>query len=160
MPSKLDQLRAMTVVVGDTGDIDAVRRLKPQDCTTNPSLVLKAVSTPAGKEILAEAVRWADSLNANLEARTIAACDRVAVAIGTELTRIVPGRVSTEVDADLSFNVKGSIEKAQSVIAAYAARGVPRERILIKLASTWEGIQAAHELSGKASTAISHCCSR
>jgi transaldolase len=146
MPSKLDQLRAMTVVVGDTGDIDAVRRLKPQDCTTNPSLVLKAVSTPAGKEILAEAVRWADSLNANLEARTIAACDRVAVAIGTELTRIVPGRVSTEVDADLSFNVKGSIEKAQSVIAAYAARGVPRERILIKLASTWEGIQAAREL--------------
>ena len=146
MPSKLDQLRAMTVVVGDTGDIDAVRRLKPQDCTTNPSLVLKAVSTPAGKEILAEAVRWADSLNASLESRTIAACDRVAVAIGTELTRIVPGRVSTEVDADLSFNVKGSIEKAQSVIAAYAARGVPRERILIKLASTWEGIQAAREL--------------
>ena len=146
MPSKLDQLRAMTVVVGDTGDIDAVRRLKPQDCTTNPSLVLKAVSTPAGKEILAEAVRWAGSLNASLEARTIAACDRVAVAIGTELTRIVPGRVSTEVDADLSFNVKGSIEKAQAVIAAYAARGVPRERILIKLASTWEGILAAREL--------------
>ncbi len=146
MPSKLDQLRAMTVVVGDTGDIDAVRRLKPQDCTTNPSLVLKAVSTPAGKEILAEAVRWADSLNGSLEALTIAACDRVAVAIGTELTRIVPGRVSTEVDADLSFNVKGSIEKAQAVIAAYAARGVPRERILIKLASTWEGIQAAREL--------------
>jgi transaldolase len=146
MPSKLDQLRAMTVVVSDTGDIDAVRRLKPQDCTTNPSLVLKAVSTPAGKEILAEAVRWADGLNGSLEARTIAACDRVAVAIGTELTRIVPGRVSTEVDADLSFNVKGSIEKAQSVIAAYAARGVPRERILIKLASTWEGIQAAREL--------------
>jgi transaldolase len=76
MSSKLDQLRAMTVVVGDTGDIDAVRRLKPQDCTTNPSLVLKAVSTPAGKEILAETVRWADSLNANLNARTIAACDR------------------------------------------------------------------------------------
>ena len=146
MPSKLDQLRAMTVVVGDTGDIDAVRRLKPQDCTTNPSLVLKAVSTPAGKEILTEALRWADSLNASLEARTIAACDRVAVAIGTELTRIVPGRVSTEVDADLSFNVNGSIEKAQAVIAAYAARGVPRERILIKLASTWEGIQAAREL--------------
>ena len=117
MPSKLDQLRAMTVVVSDTGDIDAVRRLKPQDCTTNPSLVLKAVSTPAGKEILAEAVRWADGLNGSLEARTIAACDRVAVAIGTELTRIVPGRVSTEVDADLSFNVKGSIEKAQSVIS-------------------------------------------
>ncbi len=146
MASKLDQLRAMTVVVGDTGDVDAVRRLKPQDCTTNPSLVLKAVSTPAGKEILAEAVRWADSLNASLETRTIAACDRVAIAIGTELTRIVPGRVSTEVDADLSFNVKGSIEKAQAVIAAYAARSVPRERILIKLASTWEGIQAAREL--------------
>lgn len=105
-------------------------------------------------------MRWADSLNGSLEALTIAACDRVAVAIGTELTRIVPGRVSTEVDADLSFNVKGSIEKAQAVIAAYAARGVPRERILIKLASTWEGSRQRASCSGKASTAISHCCSR
>ena len=118
MPSKLDQLRAMTVVVGDTGDIDAVRRLKPQDCTTNPSLVLKAVSTPAGKRDSGGSGSLGRFLNANLEARTIVACDRVAVAIGTELTHIVGGRVSTEVDADLSFNVKGSIEKAQSVIAA------------------------------------------
>ena len=126
MSSKLDQLRAMTVVVGDTGDIDAVRRLKPQDCTTNPSLVLKAVSTPAGKEILAEAVRWAGSLNANLNTRTIAACDRVAVAIGTALTRIVPGRVSTEVDADLSFDVKGSIDGAIGDRGLCGARGAAR----------------------------------
>ena len=127
MASKLDQLRAMTVVVGDTGDIDAIRRLRPQDCTTNPSLILKAVSTPAGAEIMAEAIRWADGTSGTLAARTIAACDRIAVAIGSELTRLVPGRVSTEVDADLSFDTRASVEKAQALIAAYAARGVPRE---------------------------------
>jgi transaldolase len=146
MPSKLDQLRAMTVVVADTGDIDAVRRLKPVDCTTNPSLLLKAVQTPMGGEILAEAIRWAAGRPGSAEARSVAVCDRVAVAIGRELTKVVSGRVSTEVDADLSFDTKGSIEKAREIVAAYASFGVPRERILIKVASTWEGIQAAKEL--------------
>src|SRR5262249_37301930 len=146
MSSKLEQLRAMTVVVGDTGDIDAVRRLKPHDCTTNPSLILKAMSTPIGADILSEAIQWAERAGGNVENRVIAACDRVAVAIGSELTRIVPGRVSTEVDADLSFDVNGSVEKAQALIAAYAARGVARERILIKVAATWEGIEAARQL--------------
>jgi transaldolase len=146
MPSKLDRLRAMTVVVADTGDIDAVRRLKPVDCTTNPSLLLKAVQTPMGGEILAEAIRWAAGRSGSAEARSVAVCDRVAVAIGRELTKVVSGRVSTEVDADLSFDTKGSIEKAREIIAAYDGFGVPRDRILIKIASTWEGIQAAREL--------------
>src|SRR5215475_881638 len=105
MPSKLDQLRAMTVVVSDTGDIDAVRRLKPQDCTTNPSLILKAVNTPSGSEVLAEAVCWAAAESGPGEGRVVAACDRIAVRIGRELTNIVPGRISTEVDADLSFDI-------------------------------------------------------
>jgi transaldolase len=114
MHSKLDQLRAMTVVVGDTGDIEAVRRLKPKDCTTNPSLILKAVNTPAGNDIVAEAVRLAAAAGGGIEARTVAACDRIAVAFGSELAGIVHGRVSTEVDADLSFDSAGSIAKAQA----------------------------------------------
>ncbi|ALA17369.1 MULTISPECIES: transaldolase [unclassified Chelatococcus] len=146
MPSKLDQLRAMTVVVADTGDIEAVRRLKPQDCTTNPTLLLKAVETPAYGHLLDEAIDWGRKQAGSAEAVTAAVCDRLAVSFGTELTQIVPGRVSTEVDADLSFDTEGSIAKARALIAAYEARGVSRDRILIKVASTWEGIRAAEVL--------------
>lgn len=146
MPSKLDQLRAMTVVVADTGDIEAVRRLKPQDCTTNPTLLLKAVETPAYVHLLDEAIDWGRKQAGSAEAVTAAICDRLAVSFGTELTKIVPGRVSTEVDADLSFDTEGSIAKARALIAAYEARGVSRDRILIKVAATWEGIRAAEEL--------------
>ncbi len=146
MPSKLDQLRAMTVVVADTGDIEAVRRLKPQDCTTNPTLLLKAVETPAYAHLLDEAIDWGRKQAGSAEAVTAAICDRLAVSFGTELTKIVPGRVSTEVDADLSFDTEGSIAKARALIAAYEARGVSRDRILIKVAATWEGIRAAEEL--------------
>lgn len=146
MPSKLDQLRAMTVVVADTGDIEAVRRLKPQDCTTNPTLLLKAVETSAYGHFLEEALRWSFTQGGAREAVVAAVCDRLAVAFGAELAGIVPGRVSTEVDADLSFDTAGTVDKARAIIAAYEARGVPREKVLIKIASTWEGIRAAEVL--------------
>jgi transaldolase len=146
MPSKLDQLRAMTVVVADTGDLDAVRRLKPQDCTTNPTLLLKAVQTPAYAQILEEAMTWGRGQGGSREGAVEAICDRLAVAFGAELAGIVPGRVSTEVDADLSFDTEATVAKARAITKAYEARGIGRERILIKIASTWEGIRAAEVL--------------
>jgi transaldolase len=144
MPSKLDQLRDMTVVVADTGDLEAVRRLRPQDCTTNPTLILKAVQSPAGGDLVGEALRWGGRRGG--DDAVAAVCDRLAVALGAELAGIVPGRVSTEVDADLSFDIGATVAKARSIIAAYQERGVSRERILIKVAATWEGIRAAEIL--------------
>lgn len=146
MTSKLDQLRAMTTVVADTGDIEAVARLKPVDCTTNPTIVLKALSTPAFDDAFAEAVSWGKAQGGSAEAVTAAVADRLAISVGAALAALVPGRVSTEVDADLSFDTQASIAKARQIIAAYAARGIGREKILIKLASTWEGIRAAEVL--------------
>jgi transaldolase len=146
MPSKLDQLREMTVIVADTGDIDAVLRLKPQDCTTNPTLLLKAVEMPAYGRFLEEALAWGRRQGGSREAVTEAICDRLAVAFGVELAGIVPGRVSTEVDADLSFDTQATVAKARAIIAAYEERGVGRERILIKIAATWEGVRAAEVL--------------
>jgi transaldolase len=145
--SKLDQLRAMTTVVADTGDIEAVRRLKPVDCTTNPTLLLKAVETPAYAALVEEAITWGKRQSGADAVEAV--CDRLAVTFGTELTKIVPGRVSTEVDADLSFDTEATIAKARAIIAAYKERGVGRERILIKIASTWEGIQAARVLQAE-----------
>ena len=144
MPSKLDQLREMTAVVADTGDLEAVRRLRPQDCTTNPTLILKAVQSPAGGDLVGEALRWEGRRGG--DDAVAAVCDRLAVALGAELAGIVPGRVSTEVDADLSFDIGATVAKARSIIAAYEARGVSRESILIKVAATWEGILAAEIL--------------
>lgn len=147
--SKLDQLREMTTVVADTGDIEAVRRLKPVDCTTNPTLILKAVETPAYADIVDEAIAWGKAKGGGDDRTTHAVCDRLAVSFGAELTKIVPGRVSTEVDADLSFDTQATIDKARAIIAAYAERGIGRERILIKIASTWEGILAAKALQAE-----------
>ena len=113
MPSKLDQLRAMTVVVADTGDLDAVRRLKPQDCTTNPTLLLKAVEIPAYGHLLEEALTWGRKQGGSREGVVAAICDRLAVAFGAELAGIVPGRVSTEVDADLSFDTEATVKTAR-----------------------------------------------
>ena len=142
MASKLEQLREMTVVVADTGDLEAVRRLQPQDCTTNPSLVLKAIQNPAMGEHIARAVekgRHSDDAVAVI-------AQELTVGLGAELSKIVPGRVSTEVDAKLSFDEEASVAKAREIIGAYDKLGVGRERILIKLASTWEGIRAAERL--------------
>jgi transaldolase len=142
MASKLDQLREMTVVVADSGDLEAVRRLRPQDCTTNPSLVLKAIQNPAMEEHVARAV---EKGRGSEDALTTIA-QELTVGLGVELAGIVPGYVSTEVDARLSFDTEGSIAKARSIMEAYDKLGVGPERVLIKLASTWEGIRAAERL--------------
>jgi transaldolase len=142
MASKLDQLRAMSTVVADTGDMDSIRAFKPTDSTTNPTLILKAAQIPGYARLVEEAVEWGRKHSAPPSAVT----DRLAVNFGSELTKIVPGRVSTEVDADLSFDTAGSIAKARALIADYESRGVSRQHILIKLAATWEGIQAAATL--------------
>jgi transaldolase len=146
MPSKLDQLREMTVVVADTGDIEAVRRLKPQDCTTNPTLLLKAAGSPGGADLVVEALRWGRAQGGSREGVVAAICDRLAVGVGAELARIVPGRVSTEIDADLSFDTAATVARARQLIASYGALGIGRERILVKIAATWEGIRAAEIL--------------
>jgi transaldolase len=139
MTSKLDQLRTMSTVVSDTGDMEAIRAFKPTDATTNPTLILKAAQLPAYAHLVEEAIGWGRKNAASAGAVT----DRLAVNFGAELTKIVLGRVSTEVDADLSFDAAAMVAKARALIADYASRGVSHERILIKLASTWEGVQAA-----------------
>ena len=146
MPSKLEQLKNMTTIVADTGDIESMRQWKPTDATTNPSLLLKAVQMKEYGGLVDEAIVWGRSHNAV----SSQVCDRLAVNFGAEILKIVPGRVSTEVDADLSFDVDGLVDKARSFIAAYESRGIGRDRILIKLASTWEGIKAAQILQREA----------
>ena len=142
MASKLDQLKSMTTIVADTGDMDSIRAFQPTDCTTNPTLILKAAQMDAYQHLVDEAISWGMSRRRV----TSEVCDRLAVNFGAELTRIVPGRVSTEVDADLSFDIQGMVDKARALIADYASRGVSRDRVLIKLASTWEGVRAAEIL--------------
>jgi transaldolase len=145
MANKLDALKTMSTVVADTGDMESIKNFKPTDSTTNPTLILKASQLPAYGHLVEEAVAWGKKNKAPVRAVT----DRLAVNFGSELTKIVPGRVSTEVDADLSFDTEKSIAKAESLIADYESRGVGRERILIKLAATWEGAQAARVLQTK-----------
>ncbi|MFZ5756075.1 MAG: transaldolase [Pseudomonadota bacterium] len=144
MKSKLDQLREMTVVVADTGDIEAIRTHRPVDATTNPSLLLKAAALPAYRHHLADAVTAARKEHGTHW--QAAAADRLAVAIGTEILTLVPGVVSTEIDARLSFDTMATVTRARRIVALYRERGVSRERVLIKIASTWEGIQAARLL--------------
>jgi transaldolase len=139
----------MTVVVADTGDIEAIQAFQPTDCTTNPTLILKAAQMPAYAHLVDEAVQWGRAQGGDQAAVVAGVCDRLAVTFGTELSRIVPGRVSTEVDADLSFNTAASVAKGRAIIADYQSRGVGRERVLIKLASTWEGIRAAEILEAE-----------
>ncbi|HUN68763.1 MAG TPA: transaldolase [Burkholderiales bacterium] len=139
MPSVLDSLKKCSVVVADTGDIDAVAKWRPQDTTTNPSLLLAASQDPRYRPIV-------DGVVAHRKEGIERVLDRLAVAFGCEILKHIPGRVSTEVDARLSFDENKSIEKAKSLIDLYESQGVTRERILIKLASTWEGIRAAERL--------------
>lgn len=146
MASKLDQLKQMTAVVADTGDIEAIRRYQPLDATTNPSLLLKAAALPAYRDHVEAAKQWALQQPGGREAQLNACMDKLAVAIGCEILQIVPGRVSTEVDARLSFDTRATIEKARRLIALYEEAGVRRDRVLIKIASTWEGIRAAEVL--------------
>jgi transaldolase len=139
----LEQLRQHTKVVADTGDFAAMRAFKPLDATTNPSLILKAVQMPEYQELLRKAAQDNKSRGVG------AAVDALLIAFGTEILKIVPGRVSTEVDARLSFDKAATVAKARELIALYQAAGIPRERILVKMASTWEGIQAARELEAE-----------
>jgi transaldolase len=138
--TQLDQLKQHTVVVADTGDFEAMKAYKPQDATTNPSLILQAAQKAEYKAIFDKAVT--DGKSGGVDA----VMDKLVVAFGLEILKIVPGRVSTEVDARLSFDTQGNIEKARQIIGAYEAAGIGRERILIKIASTWEGIKAAEVL--------------
>ncbi|MBZ9870458.1 transaldolase [Mesorhizobium sp. BR1-1-9] len=146
MASKLDQLRAMTTIVADTGDPAALARFKPVDCTTNPTLILKAVDTPEYRDVVDEALAWGRKQSGDDVRVAAATADRLAISLGVELLRLVPGYVSTEVDANLSFNIRASVARARQIIDAYKQRGIPPERVLIKLASTWEGIRAAEIL--------------
>jgi transaldolase len=146
MPTQLDQLKKFTKVVADTGDFESMREFKPQDATTNPSLILAAVSKPQYAPILEKVVK--DRANSGLTGakQVDDVADNLLVAFGLQILDIVPGRVSTETDARLSFDTEGSIAKGRQLIALYEKAGISRERILIKIASTWEGIQAAKVL--------------
>jgi transaldolase len=144
--SLLDSLKRVTTVVADTGDIDAMARYRPQDATTNPSLLLKAAQLPQYRPLVDQALRDAERDAPDAARRIDAFMDRLAVAFGREILDIVPGRVSTEVPARLSFDIDGSIQKARHLIGLYAEHGVDKERILIKLGTTWEGIRAAERL--------------
>ena len=146
MTTQLDSLRQMTVVVADTGDIDAIKKYQPQDATTNPSLILSASALPQYAPLIDEAVAYAKAQSNDKAQQLIDAEDKLAVNIGLEILKIVPGRISTEVDARLSYNTQATVEKARKLIALYNAAGISNDRILIKIASTWQGIRAAEIL--------------
>ena len=146
MTTQLDLLRNMTVVVADTGDIDAIKKYQPQDATTNPSLILSASALPQYAPLIDEAVAYAKAQSADKAQQLIDAEDKLAVNIGLEILKIVPGRISTEVDARLSYDTQATVEKARKLIALYNAAGISNDRILIKIASTWQGIRAAEIL--------------
>lgn len=143
---KLSQLKQYTTIVSDTGEFEDIKKYQPTDATTNPSLIYKASSLPQYQFLIQEAVQYGKKKGINPHEKLTLALDKAFVNFGLEILKIIPGRVSTEVDARLSFDVDGSIHKARSLIALYEAAGVNRKRILIKLASTWEGILAAKEL--------------
>ena len=146
MTTQLDSLRNMTVVVADTGDIEAIKKYQPQDATTNPSLILSASALPQYSPLIDEAVSYAKAQSNDKSQQLIDAEDKLAVNIGLEILKIVPGRISTEVDARLSYDTQATVEKARKLIALYNAAGISNDRILIKIASTWQGIRAAEIL--------------
>ena len=146
MTSKLDQLKAFTDVVADTGDIEAIRKYHPQDATTNPSLLYKAAQLPQYAELVDASIAYGKAQSGSDSEVMAAILDKLAVAIGVEILQIVPGRISTEVDARLSFDKEASMERAKRIIGLYEEAGITKDRVLIKLASTWEGICAAREL--------------
>ena len=150
MISQLESLKKFSSVVADTGDIDSIQKFSPDDCTTNPSLIFKAVQSNKYKKLFDEVLANSKSRKFNqLNDQVDYIADQLAIAFGIELTKIVPGYVSTEVDSDLSFNTEATIEKAKQIINSYEQSGVPRNRILIKIAGTWEGIQAVKKLEAE-----------
>ena len=146
MANLLDQLKSMTTIVADTGDVEAIKSVKPVDATTNPSLVLKASTLPQYAPLIETAIAYAKAQGGSKEAQIDNAADKLAVLIGAEITKVVPGRISTEVDARLSFNLDAMVAKGRKLIALYADSGISKDRVLIKLASTWEGIKAGEIL--------------
>jgi transaldolase len=149
MTNLLDQLATMTVVVADTGDIEAIRQFTPRDATTNPSLILAAAQIPTYQNLIDRSLKESRVVmgeSAPVEDVVAEALDEISVTFGKEILQIVPGRVSTEVDARLSYNTEATIEKARKLIGLYEQAGVSRQRVLIKIASTWEGIRAAERL--------------
>lgn len=148
-PSKLSQLRELSVVVADTGDYDAIKRLQPVDCTTNPTLVKKALDLPVYAELIERELAWGRQQDGDREAVVHAVADRLTIGVGALLSTLVPGRVSTEVDADQAHDTAATVAKARQFIQMYADAGVPREKILIKIAATWEGVEAARILQAE-----------
>ncbi|WP_417697091.1 transaldolase [Psychromonas sp.] len=146
MSNQLIQLKQMSTVVADTGDVQAIAKYQPQDATTNPSLLLKAASLPQYQELLTQATEWAKQQSQDAQQQVIDASDKLSVLVGLEILKTIPGRISTEVDSRLSFDTQGSIVKARKLITLYNQAGITNDRILIKLAATWEGIKAAEIL--------------
>lgn len=146
---KLSQLKKMTTIVVDTGDLNAIKEYHPIDATTNPSLIFSATEDASYKPLIEDAFQYAEKQAHNSKEKLSLLIDKLFVNVGAEILKLIPGRVSTEVDARLSFDVQGSIEKAEFLISLYEKLGVSRERVLIKLASTWEGGLAAKELEKK-----------
>lgn len=144
--NQLEQLRAMTTVVADTGDIDSIKQYSPTDATTNPSLILAAVEKPQYRPLLDDAITYGRARGVSSDEQRRWTMNKLFVNFGKEILKLIPGRISTEINPRLSFDTQGSIEKAKTFIELYEAEGVPRERVLIKLASTWEGALAAKEL--------------
>jgi transaldolase len=145
----LDSLKKQTIIVADTGDIDAIAKHKPQDATTNPSLLLKVAPQPRYRALVDEALKFAGAQPGDESQRRAAFLEKLAVNFGCEILKIIPGRVSTEVDAAFSFDTEGTIAKARNTIDLYRKAGIDRERILIKVGTTWEGIRAAEQLEGE-----------
>jgi len=148
-PSKLSQLRELSVVVADTGDYEAIKRLQPVDCTTNPTLVKKALDLPVYAGLIERELAWGRQQTGDREAVVHAVADRLTIGVGALLSTLVPGRVSTEVDADQAHDTAATVAKARQFIQMYADAGVPREKILIKIAATWEGVEAARILQAE-----------
>ena len=146
MANLLDQLKSMTTIVADTGDVEAIKSVKPVDATTNPSLVLKASQIPQYAPLIETAIAYAKAQGGTKEQQIDNAADKLAVLIGAEITKEVPGRISTEVDARLSFNLEAMVAKGRKLIKLYEESGISKDRVLIKLASTWEGIKAGEIL--------------
>lgn len=149
MSSTLEQLKALTTVVADTGDFESIGKYKPKDATTNPSLILAAAKLPQYQSLIDSAVAFGKGKDGSIDEKVSFSMDKLLINFGCDILKIIPGRVSTEVDAGLSFDKEGTIAKAKELIALYKEAGIPKERILIKIASTWEGIQAAKYLEAE-----------